>query len=89
MLFALSLEGRDLLEGMKSDKAWVVSDELAVSISIISFFKSYFLNFVFAQDNIRTYTTAFLLSPTLSSYRGKVSNKLLVRAGARCLMYHS
>jgi len=36
MLFASSLEVRDLLEGMKSDRVWVVSDELAVSILIIS-----------------------------------------------------
>jgi hypothetical protein len=85
MMFAVALENRDLLKNMRPEVSWVVPDALAVRSLFIVIF-SVLICFGFAQDNLRTYAIAFLLSPALASYRGKVANKLLVRNIATCYL---
>ena len=81
MLFGLILENRDLLKAMRPEGSWVMPEALVVSDL------AFCLHLTFSdllQNNIHTYATAFILSPGLSSYRGKVANRLLVSAVFCC-----
>ena len=81
MLFRLILKNRDLLKAMQPEGSWVMPEALVVSDLAIC------LHLTFSdllQNNIHTYATAFILSPGLSSYRGKVANRLLVSAVFCC-----
>jgi hypothetical protein len=79
IVLAVTLENCDLLNTLRPTSSWVVLDALSVSILFIYLFFQVCYKLI-TQENIRTYATAFLLCPTLSSYRGKVANKLLVCA---------
>ena len=85
MLFGLMLENHDLLKAMWPEGSWVMPEALVLSDL------AFCLHLTFSdllQDNIRTYATAFILSLGLSSYRGKVANRLLVSAVFCCWVSH-
>jgi hypothetical protein len=80
MIFSVILEVRDLLKNINTEASWNIPDALAVS----TLSPNLHVNFIdYLQENIQVYAAAFLLCPTLTYYRGKVANKLMVSSSSQ------
>ena|ERR1700729_2744940 len=80
MIFALMLETRDIAKNTRTEATWTIPEELNVSINQPSREPATIqLHNVFSpQNNLRVYANAFLLSPVISYYRGKLPEALIV-----------
>jgi hypothetical protein len=74
MMFATLLEVRDLLKNANPEESWSIPSTLAVRL----IFSGRCLALNTQQENLRVYATAFVLCPNITSYRGKLANKLMV-----------
>jgi hypothetical protein len=78
MIYAGIIEARDLTKSLQKEESWSIPDALNVFVTSLLQPTGAVDNLLPSQDNLRTYATAFLLCPTLSTYRGKVVGKLIV-----------
>jgi hypothetical protein len=77
MIYAGILEVHDQAKHLQKEESWAIPEALSVS-PVPNFQFIGVCDTVILQDNLWTYATAFLLCPTLATYHGKVTTKLIL-----------